>query len=621
MNYKHLCFLLLFSVSVFSQNQAERNQIIKSSNPDKVEALRTTFFDFAENQKKLIEDYLSTHRNEISNPFSLQGIIDGVPVFYSESNANAVATIRGNALYPGGSLGLNVTGSGMTAGVWDGGMVRSTHFEFTNRVTINDSGTSLSQHATHVTGTIIAQGIINSSRRGCAYQANALTHDWNSDLSEMLTFASNGYLVSNHSYGAIASETPVYSFGSYSTQTAMLDDLMHTYPYYQVVKCAMNDRSNFSIPQVVNKFGYDLLVGLSNAKNVITVAAVENVQNYTSASDVIMSNFSNYGPTDDGRIKPDIAAVGVDVNSCNSVSNNSFVVLSGTSMATPAITGLLLLLQKHYNNLNPSSYMKSASARGVLFHSTREAGQNVGPDYEFGWGLADGYEAARLISGKGNNVILDERTLNDGETYTRPITINSPQNIKVTISWTDPAGSSNGTALDNRTPRLVNNLDLKVIKDGTTYYPWKLDPINPSAAATNTSDNNADNTEKIEIFNAEPGTYTIQVNHKNTLQAGSQEYTLIASSTSGLSLNDEDFIINNNFFVYPSPAENTISYSNLNKNKVSSISITDISGKQIMHLIDSSVTEVIDISDLQSGIYFITFTSENISTVKKFIKK
>lgn len=621
MNYYHLCFLLLFSVSAFSQNQAERNQILKSSNPDKIEALRKTFFDYTENQKKLIKDYLSSHRSEISNPFSLQAIIDGVPVFYSESNAYAVASIRGNALYPGGSLGLNVTGSGMMVGVWDSGMVRSTHFEFSNRATINDSGNSLSQHATHVTGTIIAQGLINASRKGCAYQASALTHDWTSDLTEMLNFATSGYLVSNHSYGAIASSTPVYSFGNYSTQSVLLDELMYTFPYYQVVKCAMNDRDDLDIPQVINKFGYDLLVGWSNSKNIITVAAVENVPNYSSPSDVIMSSFSNYGPTDDGRIKPDIAAVGVDVNSCNSISNNSFIILSGTSMATPAISGLVLLLQKHYNNLYASTYMKSASVRGVLFHSAREAGPEVGPDYGFGWGLADGYEAARLISGKGNNVILDERTLGNGETYTRPITINSTQDIKVTISWTDPPGNSNGTATDNRIPRLINNLDLKVIKDGTIYYPWKLDPLNPTVAATNNSDNNADNTEKIEIFNAEPGTYIIQVNHKGSLQSGSQEYTLIASSESGLLLNSEDFVADNNFFVYPSPSDNEISFSNPNNYNVSSISIKDITGKQIMSFSNNSVPQTINISNLQSGVYFITFTSENHSTIKKFIRK
>lgn len=619
---KNTLALFLFTLSLMAQTPEERKQILKSSDPIRVEELKKTYFDYMDNQRKLINQYLSLHRDEVSDPFSLQRIIDGIPIFYTTDNANSVTSIRGNALYPGGSLGLNVTGSGMTAGVWDGGMVRSTHVEFSNRVTINDSGTSLSQHATHVTGTILAQGSTNIIRRGFAYQGNGLTHDWTGDITEMIAFAGNGYLVSNHSYGyGNVTTFPTYLFGSYTTASAEIDDIMYTFPYYQVVKSAGNDRNNFNVSQVTLNDGYDLLTGWSTSKNVITVAAVDDVLNYNTPFDVVMSSFSNYGPTDDGRIKPDIAANGVDVSSCNSTSNNAFVDLSGTSMASPAITGLILLLQKHYNNLNASTYMKSASVRGVLFHTAREAGQHVGPDYRFGWGLADGYEAARIISGKGNNVILDERTLNNGETYTRPITINSTQDIKVTISWTDPAGNSNGTAVDNRTPRLKNNLDLKVLKDGNIYYPWKLEPTVFSGAATNNSDNNADNTEKIEIFNAEPGIYTIQVNHKGSLQSGSQEYTLVASSTNGLSLNNESFVADNNFFVYPSPADNTISFSNPNNYDVSSISITDISGKQIMYFSNNAVPNTIDVSNLQSGVYFVTFASDNLSTVKKFIKK
>lgn len=618
---KYTLVLFLFSLSLMAQTAEERRKILNSSDPKRVEELKKTYFDYMDNQKKLIDQYLSLHRNEIADPFSLQRIIDGVPIFYTTDNANSVTSIRGNSLYPGGSLGLNVTGSGMTAGVWDGGMVRSTHVEFSNRVTVNDSGTSLSQHATHVTGTILAQGSTNIMRRGFAYQGNGLTHDWNGDVTEMIAFAGNGYLVSNHSYGAIATNLPIYTFGSYSTASAELDDIMYTYPYYQVVKSAGNDRNNQNLTQVLANEGYDLLTGWCNSKNVITVAAVDDVLTYSNPFSVQMSSFSNFGPPDDGRVKPDIAANGVDVTSCNSTSNNSFIDLSGTSMASPAIAGLILLLQKHFNNLNSGSYMKSASVRAVLFHTTREAGTNPGPDYQYGWGLADGYEAARVISGKGNNVILDERILNNGETYTRPITINSTQDIKVTISWTDPAGNSNGTAVDNRTPRLKNNLDLKVLKDGNIYYPWKLEPTAFSGAATNNSDNNADNTEKIEIFNAEPGTYTIQVNHKGTLQSGSQEYTLVASSTNGLSLNSETFVADNNFFVYPSPADNTISYSNPNNYTVSSISIADISGKQVMSFSKNAVPSSIDVSNLQSGVYFVTFTSDNLSTVKKFIKK
>lgn len=613
---------LLLSSTVFAQTVEERKKIIASSNKTQIEYLNQFNKDYFKQQQLLINEYIEKNRLNPSEAFSLQRFVESEPVFYTTDNAESVATLRANTMYPGGSLGLSVTGSGMTAAVWDGGKVRDTHLEFSNRITLGDASTALSSHGTHVTGTIIAQGLVNLNRRGFAYQANARTHDWTSDVFEMTAFAGEGYLVSNHSYGNIASSLPQYSFGSYSSQSRELDILMNTYPYYQVVKSAGNDRNDFSITQVVANNGYDLLTGWATAKNVLTIGAVDDVANYNNPLDVVMSSFSNYGPPDDGRIKPDLVANGVSVFSCNSTSNTAFFELSGTSMASPAITGLIVLLQKHFNNLNTSLYMKSATVRGVLCHTAREAGDANGPDYRFGWGLADGFIASKLISGKGTTSVLEEKTLLTGSTYTASFTINTVQDVNATISWTDPVGASNGTALDNRTPRLINNLDLKIYKDGTIYYPWKLDPTNPTAAATNNSDNNVDNIERVQILNAQPGTYTIEVSHKGNLLDGAQDYTLIASSsaTSGIVLNNADFIADNNLFVFPNPADNFISFSNPNDYKVSSITISDIAGKQVAYYNDNAVTNTIDVSNLQSGVYFIKFNTEGQTTIKKFIK-
>ena len=63
--------------------------------------------------------------------------------------------------------------------------------------------------------------------------------------------------------------------------------------------------------------------------------------------DVVMSSFSCWGPTDDGRIKPDVVADGVGVLSSVSSSNTSYSSLSGTSMASPNASGSLLLLQDY----------------------------------------------------------------------------------------------------------------------------------------------------------------------------------------------------------------------------------------------------------------------------------
>jgi hypothetical protein len=291
-------------------------------------------------------------------------------------------------------------------------------------------------------------------------------------------------------------------------------------------------------------------------------------------------------------------------------------------MAAPSITGLIVLLQKHYNNLNVGTYMKSATVRGLLCHSAREAGSDLGPDYSFGWGLADGANAAQIISNKGVSSILEEDKLLNAQVFTKTITINSIQDLKFTASWTDPQGKVlPGTTEDVRTPQIVNNLDLKVLKDGVTYYPWKLNPDSPIDAASNNSDNNVDNIEKVEIPNAQPGTYTIQVTNKGTLKNGFQDFTLIASGSNGLTLNSADFVSDNTFFVYPNPATDVLNFTNTKNISLSNISINDIAGKVVYESNGTVPENSIAISNLQQGVYFVKFTSDSKTYVKKFVKQ
>ncbi|MDX1903184.1 MAG: S8 family serine peptidase, partial [Thermonemataceae bacterium] len=537
-----LLFYFLFFTKIYAQNEQERQRIMATYNQEGLKKLSEFFrlqeFEekkkaYAMAKKKGWQIFLTAKDGTISELQKLD--IWGNPIYYStQSNLNAAITTRANKLWTGGSLGLNLNGQGMIVGEWDGGPILSTHQEFGSRVTQRDgvaftTANGNNEHATHVAGTLIASGV-DANAKGMAHQADLWANEWNTDETEMTNQAALGLLISNHSYGYNSSFLSQYQFGFYDATARDWDLIANNAPYYLIVKAAGNDRgAGYNTGGVFGTTGYNLISGSATAKNNLVVAAVNDVISYTGPSSVTMSSFSSWGPTDDGRIKPDISGNGVGVYSCSSYGTTNYTTMSGTSMASPNVTGTLTLLQQHYKNLNGGTFMKSATLRALAIHTADEAGANPGPDYAFGWGLLNAETAVNLITNKGNTTIIDERTLNNTSTYTLNVEA-SASPLEVTICWNDPAGTPlGGTPLNDTSPMLVNDLDVRVSDGVTTYLPWRLDPANPSNAATQ-ADNTVDNVEKIVISSPTPGaTYTITVSHKGTL-AASQEYSLIVST-------------------------------------------------------------------------------------------
>lgn len=489
------------------------------------------------------------------------------------SNVGAAATTGASQLWPGATSNLNLSGSSAfmdgRLAIWDGGQVRGTHVELAGRVLPGDAS-ALSDHATHVAGTMIATGI-NPTARGMAFAApNITSYDFNNDNSEMAAAAGN-FLISNHSYGSISGwrnnngvwefwgdwdAREDFKFGFYSSGAAFWDSLAFLAPNYLIVKSAGNNR-NSNGPAVGTNYrrfdqngqmvdvgpyvdtlsrnnGYDILPTTSNAKNIITVGAVNILSNgYQGPSSVVMSSFSSWGPTDDGRIKPDLVAAGVSLFSLSSAADNAYATSSGTSMSAPNVSGSLFLLQELYRR-ETGAFMRSATLRGLAIHTADEAGTSPGPDYRFGWGLLNVARGAQVIMGRNQFHSIQERVLNQGQTYSTNVVASGSGPLVVTICWTDPPGSvDNVNRLNNPTPKLVNDLDVRVITPNGTEMPWVLDRLNPANPATR-GDNVLDNVEKIEILNPIPGqVYEVRVTHKGTLRNGSQAYSLIMSGVGG----------------------------------------------------------------------------------------
>lgn len=542
--YRLLCLFLPFSLSLNAQTSEEVVEIKTHSNIYELNRIGNEFKTKRDaNYKKALKYALQKKWPiKISLPGGsykeLQGITEDLqPIYYLALNAGAGITARANKLYTGGGLGLNVHGESMTAGVWDGMALRFSHEAYESRAVAKDSAVYMSDrwHATHVAGTIMASDQFQNGRaRGIAFKANVHAYDWGNDLREITDAAANGLLLSNHSYiseylsGNYGTVNDGYYVSFYGNVSANLDKIMYNAPYYLSIWSAGNGGGPA-----------DKLGNTASHKNGIAVAAVLEVANYTGAASVVPWDFStggtSRGPTDDGRIKPDISAKGRSVYSTGGdITNNhimtdvSYISSSGTSMASPGVTGTLLLLQQHFTNLHPLNFMRASTLKGLALHTADEAGLNPGPDITFGWGLINAEKAANVITNNGGVSYLSEDSLANGTSYLRELVASGTEPLIATISWTDLPGTA--TAIDNDpTPKLVNDLDLRVVSNGTTYYPWKLDLSNVTGPAIQ-GDNDRDNIEKIEIPNPVAGqVYTLQVNHKGTLALNGQRFSVIVT--------------------------------------------------------------------------------------------
>jgi hypothetical protein len=626
----------------FSQTQRERAQISSSYNQEQINSFLKDLNDnntkraeeinafLAKNPK--IEYRIKGNNGKISQ---IKYILNGKPIYVTTDNVNSAIATRTNFLQPGGGLGLNLDGTNMHVATWDGGPTLATHVEFmTNDDTpvsrINNPDLSASNdrsdHSTHVSGTIVAKGV-RAEAKGMAPKATLTSFDWDFDDLEALQEANtNGLLLSNHSYGVpvqTASELN-YLMGSYNTEARIWDNVAYNAPYYlQVVSAGNDGTTNYTGGLLSN---YDKLVGNKNSKNNLVVGNANNpLINARGSGELItlqINQSSSQGPTDDGRIKPDICADGTQVFSpISGTSNSQYASYSGTSMAAPNTTGTLLLLQQYYNQLN-NQYMKSATLKGLVCHTADDDNSFIGPDPIYGWGLLNAKVAAETIADAQNGTALIlEGTLNNGETFTYNFTASSEEPILATLCWTDIPGSVT-TVLNNPSPRLINDLDLRLINSTDTFFPWKLDLANVAAFAT-TGDNLVDTVERIDIPSPTAGNYTLTISHKGTLTNSTQNYSLIVTG-SNLTLGVDKKDMLNAFTVWPNPTKDILNFSfdSVNASKTI-ITLFDINGRNIysstLNNTGKTISGYLELKSFKSGLYFLNIKQGNLNLNKKII--
>ena len=490
---------------------------------------------------------------------------NGMPQFLCTcNNLDAAKTIGTQQLWSGGSLGLTLSGAGMNKlALWDGGSVLGTHFELAGRVTVMDTPSAMSGHTMAVAGNLIATGL-NPNVRGMSYQTQLRNWNFTNDNAEIIGAAPNLFL-SNHSYASTTAWQTIgsslywygntsihmvkdWKFGYYDNRSRIWDSVMVQNPYYLMVKAAGNDRGSGVAPGSTHYYWngtawaltnttrdtvgpYDCISTFGNAKNILTVGAIQVMPNgYTGPSSISLLSYSSWGPSDDGRIKPDLVAASGSILSTGIANDSAYASLGGTSISAPNVTGSLLLLQQYFFQLK-GRYMRNATLKGLAIHTANRCKSVPGPDYECGWGLPNMPKAILCIQDSFHNTLIEQQLINN-DSFSTDVYVTSGDTLRITLCWTDPKGITSAPVYNDTTCKLVNDLDLRLLNlSGTVLgYPFVLNPANPTATAI-AGDNKRDNVEQIYLSSLSTGRYRIKIKHKGTLAPSPQTFSLLISGS------------------------------------------------------------------------------------------
>ncbi len=394
--------------------------------------------------------------------------------------------------------GRNYRGTGVVVGHGDDGDIQP-HIDFKGRVLANFSGPSQGNHGDHVAGTIFGAGNVNPDGEGQAPGASLVYYDYPANLNS----------VDNHyaQYGVRVTASS-YSNGcnaGYTAFTQQMDqDIIQNYHLMHVFSAGNSGTSNCNYGAGAG-WG-NITGGQKQGKNVIAVANLQG-------NDAIAGS-SSRGPAHDGRIKPDVSALGTNVFSCS--SPNGYATLTGTSMACPGTAGVLAQLYDAYRQTHSGQDPHGGLMKAILMNTSDDLGQ-PGPDFIHGYGRMNALRAAKSI--EQNQFMKD--SLSPNETDTVRVTVPAgTQAVRVMLHWTDPAATVNaGRAL-------VNNLNGVLKQGSSTWLPWVLNPT-PNATSLNSpavrAVDSLNTAEQFEVLNPTPGDFDLVINGSIAV-GSSQEY-------------------------------------------------------------------------------------------------
>ena len=426
-----------------------------------------------------------------------------------------------------------INGTGVRVLVYDGGYILTVggdamHEDLRGRLLIGEAlpQPDLIGHATHVACTIAGTGAASGGQyMGMAPGAMQIVSMAYSTFSEPIFYNNVGDMernyrdaiqeygvqVANNSIGAniAANDYDCAWEGDYEGSAAAIDAIIAgEYGPVILVWANGNERGYGRCGS-----SYGTVPPPVPAKNTIAVGA-------TVVDNDAMTTFSSWGPTDDGRMRPDVVAPGDSrrplmggTMSCSYFS--LYLPMAGTSQAAPAVTGAVTLALEMWNREMGPEDPSAALMKALVIHGARDLGR-PGPDYEFGFGIVQVPEILDAILERA----FREITLDQGETRLIRLRVNGLEAVKVTLVWSDPPGPP----LSGRD--LVNDLNLSVTTpEGQERLPFLLNPADPGLAATRGIDS-VNPAEQVLIESAQEGIYEIYVDGF-AVPEGPQEAALV----------------------------------------------------------------------------------------------
>jgi serine protease AprX len=266
-----------------------------------------------------------------------------------------------------------------------------------------------------------------------------------------------------------------------------------------------------------------------------------------------MAAFSSRGPTQDGRIKPDVVAPGTWILSTYSDLYQAgydgspnpmtgffqddgwgypydafYKYSSGTSMSAPLVAGAAAVIRQYFDveeDHNPSAALVKAMLINSAVDMADENNDGVDdndvpiPNIHEGWGRVDLAEAV-----DGDRLWFDSAAAETGLHTTYLVTAPGGAPLKMTLVWSDYPASPGANAT------LVNDLDLVVTAPNGTVY--RGNRFSGGWSVTGGSADRVNNVENAYLQTAAAGTWTVQV-RGHDVAFGPQPFALVVDGATG----------------------------------------------------------------------------------------